>query len=128
MKTVTAAIAIKDQHIFLARRAKNQKLAGYWEFPGGKVEPNETLQECLVRELHEEFSVSSVANSIICQSIYHYDHGSIRLVGIEIEFESTNFQMLVHDRIEWVALDQLLQMKLAPADIPIAQYIMESYR
>ena len=97
MKTVTAAIAIKKQRVFLARRAQNQKLAGFWEFPGGKVEQQETLQECLERELREEFGVPSIVGATLCASIYHYADGSIRLVGIETAFLSTDFAPTVHD-------------------------------
>jgi 8-oxo-dGTP diphosphatase len=128
MKTVTAAIAIRDQSVFLARRAEDQKLAGFWEFPGGKVEPKETLQECLVRELREELGVSSKAGSVLCESIYHYDHGSIRLVAIETEFQSTTFKPTVHDQLDWVSLGELLDRRLAPADVPIAEFLVENFR
>jgi 8-oxo-dGTP diphosphatase len=128
MKTVTAAIAIKNKHVFLARRAQDQKLAGFWEFPGGKVEPDETLQECLIRELQEEFGVPSTAGAVLCESTFHYDHGSIRLVGIETEFGSTDFQPTVHDRLDWVPLEQVLHKQLAPADIPLAEFIVEHFR
>lgn len=127
MKTVTAAIAIRDKRVFLARRAQDQKLAGFWEFPGGKLEQQETLQECLERELREEFGVPSTAGVMLCESIYHYAHGSIRLVGIETALLSTEFEPTVHDQIEWVPLKQLTEMHLAPADIPIAEFILEHY-
>jgi 8-oxo-dGTP diphosphatase len=61
------------------------------------------------------------------QSIYHYDHGSIRLVGIETEFRSTDFLPTVHDRLDWVALTHLLQWQLAPADVPIAEFVVEHF-
>jgi 8-oxo-dGTP diphosphatase len=128
MKTVTAAIAIRDQQVFLARRAPDQKLAGFWEFPGGKVEPEETLQQCLVRELKEELGVASTAGAEICESIYHYEHGSIRLVGIDTVFGCTDFKPTVHDQLDWVPLEQLLQKQLAPADVPIAEFIVEHFR
>lgn len=68
MKTVTAAIVVRDRHVFLARRAVDQKLAGFWEFPGGKLEGDETLRECLVRELREELGVSSTAGTVLRES------------------------------------------------------------
>ena len=128
MKTVTAAIAVRDCHVFLARRAHDQELAGCWEFPGGKLEADETLHQCLVRELREELGVVSTAGAVLCESIYHYDHGSIRLLGIETEFGSIDFSPTVHDQLAWVPLDQLLLRQLAPADIPIAEFIVEHFR
>ena len=57
MKEVSAAIIIEDGKVLLARRAEGEKLAGYWEFPGGKREEDETIDECLVREIREELSL-----------------------------------------------------------------------
>ena len=53
MKVVTAAIAFRGDRILLTRRARGEKLAGLWEFPGGKLEEHETLQACLYRGLRE---------------------------------------------------------------------------
>lgn len=55
MIEVTAAIIEKDDKFLIARRAKGKHLAGYWEFPGGKIEADETAEACLYRELNEEF-------------------------------------------------------------------------
>lgn len=57
MKEVTAAIITKHNKVLIAPRAPEDKLAGKWEFPGGKTEHGETLQECLKREIREELDV-----------------------------------------------------------------------
>lgn len=54
MTTVTCAIIRKTGKVLIARRAAGQKLAGKWEFPGGKIEDGESAEECLKRELEEE--------------------------------------------------------------------------
>ncbi|MHB1654630.1 MAG: (deoxy)nucleoside triphosphate pyrophosphohydrolase [Desulfitobacteriaceae bacterium] len=59
MKEVTAAIILKNNKVLIAQRAPDDKLAGKWEFPGGKIEPGETPQECLKREIREELDESS---------------------------------------------------------------------
>ena len=59
MIEVTAAIIEKDDKFLIARRAKGKHLAGYWEFPGGKVEPGESPEGALVRELHEELGIET---------------------------------------------------------------------
>lgn len=125
MKLVTAAIIIKDQHVLLAKRKIGQKLEGFWEFPGGKIELNETPQSCLERELFEELGVASRAGTIIAESIYNYDHGSIKLMGIETILQEEDFKLSVHDKVEWVAIKDLTKYQLAPADIPIAKKIIE---
>jgi 8-oxo-dGTP diphosphatase len=126
-KTVTAAIAIRDKHVLLAKRAIGQSLAGYWEFPGGKLEPGETLQKCLERELLEELNIKTRAGAVFHENLYEYNNGAINLVGLETELLSDNFVLLVHDEIQWVKIVNLLDYKLAPADIPIAKKVKEHY-
>ena len=57
--------------------------------------------------------------------IYEYDHGAIKLLGIETKLKEQNFSLSVHDKIEWVLVQNLTSYNLAPADIPIAKKIME---
>jgi len=123
MKTVTAAIIIRNQKVLLTRRGPSEKLAGYWEFPGGKVEDGETLQECLERELLEELGVAAVVGEVMAKSEYHYDHGSFLLVGMYANLLSDDLKLTVHDSAEWVPIKGLLSYQLAPADIPIAEKI-----
>lgn len=59
MRKVIAAIFTKDGKVLIAQRAKKDALFGTWEFPGGKLEGNETDHECLQRELFEEFSIQT---------------------------------------------------------------------
>lgn len=126
MKSVTAAIIIKDDTVLITRRRPNQELPGHWEFPGGKIEKGETPQECLERELFEELGVKAEADKIIAESEYHYKHGSFRLLAILTTVEESNFSLKVHDKAEWAPLTSLLQYTLAPADIPIAQVIVDN--
>jgi mutator protein MutT len=65
MKVVTAAIIQGQGRFFVARRGSGEKLARLWEFPGGKVEPGETLQESLTREIKEELGIESL--KIVCK-------------------------------------------------------------
>jgi 8-oxo-dGTP diphosphatase len=125
MKKVAAAIAIENGKILIAKRAPHNKLAGYWEFPGGKVEGTETIAECIVRELLEELSIRCETGEIIKSSIYEYEHGCFEIIGIAVNADFSSAELVDHDEIKWVDIVDLLDNKLAPADIPIAQYIME---
>jgi len=124
MKIVTAAIIQEKNKLLLARRAPNEKLAGLWEFPGGKLEKNETLQACLERELQEEFGVITKSGKELTSSIYTYKHGSFKIVALESKIISGNLELRVHDQIQWVAIDKLLEIQLLPADIAIANYLI----
>lgn len=68
MKQVAAAIVFDDGKVLVTRRAAGQKLAGFWEFPGGKLEPGEDVQSCIVRELQEELGVASTAGEVLTVS------------------------------------------------------------
>ena len=123
MKVVTAAIIISDQKVLLTRRGRAEKLAGYWEFPGGKVEDGERLADCLRRELHEELGVDAVVGEVMAESEYHYGHGSFLLVGMYASLLSNDLKLTVHDKAEWVSVGDLLSYQLAPADIPLAKHL-----
>ena len=125
VKKVTCAIIRKETAVLLTRRGKGESLAGYWEFPGGKIEEDETPQRCLERELMEELQINSSAGRILIKNLYTYAHGTIELIAIETKINNYEFKLSVHDAVEWVDVNKLLNYQLAPADIPIAEKIME---
>jgi 8-oxo-dGTP diphosphatase len=125
VKLVTAAIITRDRKVLIARRGPGEKLAGSWEFPGGKVEDGESLQDCLVREMREELGVTVVVGEVVAETEYHYAHGAFRLVGLRTSLIDGEFKLTVHDRIEWVPTEDLLSYALLPADLPIAQRVQE---
>ena len=120
---VAAAVIKKDGRVLLARRALGEHLEYKWEFPGGKIEPGETPEECLQRELKEEFSIIALANTFIGESIFHYPDKSIRLLAYEVRWLGGDFVLNVHDKIDWVMQEALLEKDLAAADIPIARLV-----
>ena len=70
---VTAAILAKDNKIIIAKRGPNDRLANKWEFPGGKVEINETPEQCLKREMKEEFDIDVSVGEYLGSSIFSLD-------------------------------------------------------
>ena len=69
---VAAAVAERDGALLVTRRLRGTHLAGYWEFPGGKCDPGETLAECLVREMREELAVSVEVGPVILTTTHRY--------------------------------------------------------
>ena len=118
---VTAALIVKDGRILAARRAPGKHLEGHWEFPGGKLEENETPEGCLERELFEEFSISSRVGTYVGQSVYDYGEKVVRLLGYEVEHLSGDFELVDHDELRWLEIDQLADVIWAPADIPLVE-------
>ncbi|MGI1659493.1 MAG: 8-oxo-dGTP diphosphatase MutT [Desulfitobacterium sp.] len=125
MKDVTAAIIFRDNQVFIARRAPGEKHAGGWEFPGGKVEVGESPEECLRRELLEEFGVEVEVKEFVMESIYTYTQGSIRLLAYMVNILNGEPQLRVHDCYEWVNTGELLDYNLLPADVPIAHKLTQ---
>ncbi len=121
MKTVVAAIAVRDGKVLLARRKPGESNAGLWEFPGGTVKEGETPQRALEREIFEELGVRAKAGPVVARNEYRYPDGAIMLVAVQAELESADFKLTDHDLVEWVPLAELLRFDLSPADIPIAR-------
>ena len=123
-KIVTAGILQDAQgRVLLCRRALGQSHAGDWEFPGGKLEPGETLPECLTRELREELGIFAQVGLEIIDSEYQYSKGTIRLVALAVLAWQGELTVHVHDALAWVEITHLLDYALSPADIPIARHL-----
>lgn len=127
MKRVTAAILMKDSKVLIAQRPSSDPLAHKWEFPGGKVEAGETDEECLAREMSEEFGVQVAVHTFWAKSIYDYAEGSIELLAYFVEHISGRFELRVHDAIQWVTLAELNTFDFAPADQPIVDKLQTWY-
>lgn len=125
MIIVTAAIIRNGDTVLLTRRKQGQRMAGYWEFPGGKLEDGETLQSCLEREIQEELGWVVKAGKEVASNIHTYDRGDIYLVALETSIQSGSPTLIVHDAMVWVTVSDLLNYQLAPADIPIAEELVK---
>ena len=81
-KVIHVAIAIIincEQQILLARRQAHQSHSGKWEFPGGKVEPGETVEQALQREIKEELALTVTASEPFCEITHHYETETVIL-------------------------------------------------
>jgi 8-oxo-dGTP diphosphatase len=125
MKKVTAAILVKDGKILIAKRKAGDHQANKWEFPGGTVEQNETPQACLKREIQEEFGINVSVGRILGESIYHYDHGSIKLLAYRVHWKSGKIALNDHADYRWVSAKQLAEYDFAPADLPFVEKLLK---
>jgi len=126
MQDVTAAVIYNDGKVLLTRRASGEKHAGWWEFPGGKIEDGETPEHCLQRELMEELGITAVIGALVAESIFAYDAGAIRLLAYQTEIISGQLTLRVHDEYRWVDASKLCTFRLLPADKPIAEKLRET--
>lgn len=124
-KKVTAAILIEDKKILIAKRRLVDNLGGLWELPGGKIENNETVQECLQREMLEEFQITVTIGDYFTQSTYKYPHGEFKILAYEVFWENGEINPQVHDEILWVKIGQLKDFEFVAADRPIINEIIK---
>jgi len=124
MKQVTAAILINDGLIFIAKRKADDSSGEKWEFPGGTIEDGESPEDCLKREMEEEFEMGVSIGEYLGESIYLYDHGWIRLLAYRAYWESGNIVAKVHEDYQWVSKGELSNYLFAPADIPFVEKLM----
>ncbi len=121
MKKVTAAILVKDGKILIAKRKADDRLANKWEFPGGTIEPDETPQVCLKREMQEEFGITVTVGRFLGESVYHYDHGAIKLMAYRAHWKSGQLVLKDHAEYRWVQSAKLADYDFAPADMPFVE-------
>mgnify|MGYP001109704237 FL=1 len=124
MKEVVAAIIINFGKVLIAQRGKDQKLAGKWEFPGGKIESGETPEECLVREIKEELGVDIKVDAFFAENTYQYNTEAIKLLAYKAKWVDGEYKLTVHNQIKWVKSFELEAYDFAPADIPIVQKLI----
>lgn len=114
---VTAAIIENDGNILIAQRHRNDRMAGLWEFPGGKIEAGETPQQCLLRELREELEMEAIIGPFLGSSVHHYDHISIELIAYRAYWNGAPFSLLAHQACRWVPPSRLIDFCFTAADL-----------
>lgn len=123
---VVAALIKKNNDVLIARRSTgDENVLGKWEFPGGKVESNETEGHAIEREIKEEFELDIKANKYITNNVCEYPTKTVDLRLYECEYISGEFKLHDHSEYKWVNINELLNYDLAPADIPLAKYLKE---
>jgi 8-oxo-dGTP diphosphatase len=118
-EVVAAVLTQPDGRVLLAQRPPGKVYAGYWEFPGGKVEPGETLQAALARELHEELGIVVNPSCRWITRVFEYPHATVRLNFFRV-FE---WQGEPHPHegqvFSWQQPDAVEVSPLLPANFPI---------
>jgi 8-oxo-dGTP diphosphatase len=115
-KRSVAGLAIKDGKIFIAQRVPGGSLGECWEFPGGKVEGNESDEEALIREYQEEFNISIRVGRHIGNAEFKHKNILRKLNAYEVFFQSEEFTLCEHTDWRWATIDEVEQCNLADSD------------
>ncbi len=123
---VVAAVIERDGRILVAQRHSGLH-AGKWEFPGGKVEPGESPEAALRREIDEEFGVEISVGDRLVEVPFSVAGSSYLLVAYAARHRSGEYRPVDHHRIDWLAPDRLADLDLAPADVPVAAAVARRF-
>ncbi|WP_115684854.1 (deoxy)nucleoside triphosphate pyrophosphohydrolase [Corynebacterium senegalense] len=122
---VVGAVFTSGDKVFAARRGPGKSMAGKWEFPGGKVEPGESAEEALRRELLEELRVDAAVGSHLASTRHDTGDTVIVLSTFECELRGGTPTMTEHIALRWVPRSELHLLDWAPADVPTVQLLQE---
>lgn len=123
---VTAGVLRQDGRVLIGRRPEGGLLGGLWEFPGGKLEEEETLQGCLRRELAEELGIRVRVGDLIDVIEHAYTHFQVSVHAFQCRHQGGNIHPLEHAELRWVAIDQLDEYPMGKVDRVIAQELQSS--
>lgn len=121
MKEVAAAIIREQGKILICQRGKDDELPMLWEFPGGKLEEGETLEQCIVREIMEELSLEIKVISIYEKTIYRFNQNEIHFTFFNVEITSGDIILNVHNDAKWISAEGMKNYQFMPPDIEIVQ-------
>ncbi|MDO4161928.1 MAG: 8-oxo-dGTP diphosphatase MutT [Pseudomonadota bacterium] len=117
---VAAGLIMCDGKILIGQRKHGKDLEYKWEFPGGKLEKGETLEQCLERELQEEMQLQICVGRHFIDTTYDYDFGQVQLHCYWATCKSQDIPVVLeHEQYKWVSLSALKEYDFAPADKPI---------
>jgi len=124
-KLIAAAIIQKDDKVLIAQRAKKDAFCGLWEFPGGKLEDGETLEECLKRELYEELGIHAEVGDYFCTSTFYHKDTLFDMRVFKVLSYQGEIQLIEHSAIAWIRPSELSQYEFPEPDLPIVKLLQK---
>lgn len=115
---VVGAVIVRGSRILAARRGPSTRMAGMWEFPGGKVEPGESPRRALSREIDEELGCRILVGDEIVTTSHEDEVGRVTLTTFYCELVDGEPVCTEHAELRWLEPDDLPALDWAPADVP----------
>jgi 8-oxo-dGTP diphosphatase len=113
---VTAGILEENGRVLIARRKPGKHMGNKWEFPGGKIEPGETPEQSLARELQEELDVRARIGKLLCSTSWDGDGVSLELLVFRVDGFDGTPTLREHEELRWVMPRDLRSYNLADSD------------
>ncbi|WP_225747132.1 (deoxy)nucleoside triphosphate pyrophosphohydrolase [Corynebacterium sp. Marseille-P4611] len=124
---VVGAVFHDGQRFLACRKKPGKPLEGHWEFPGGKIEPGETPEQALAREIREELNLIAEVGQKVTTTTYEYDFATIELTTFYCTLVDGDLRLTDHDDTKWVTSTEAAHLTWAPADIPAVEAIAASH-
>lgn len=124
VKVVGAVIENENQEILCALRAPNMSLGNLWEFPGGKVEKDESLKEAIEREIKEELNCGIEYTGLFNDNTHEYETFIINLITVKCRLVNGTPTASEHSKLIWLKRENLVSLKWAPADVPAVEQLI----
>jgi len=118
---VTCAIITINHQLFVVQRSENMNLPLKWEFPGGKIEPNETEEECILREIKEELNIDITLVNRLKSSFFEYPTIAIELIPFIANYKRGEIKLKEHNQYKLLSKEELSSLDWAEADLPIVK-------
>ena len=118
---VSAALIFHGGKLLITQRHAASHLGGLWEFPGGKREPGETFEQCLVREIREELGVEISVGKLFEEIAHDYPEKSVRLKFFLCELISGETQPLDCAAVQWIEKSELAEFEFPAADAQLLE-------
>ena len=125
MVEVVAALIRRGNNFLICQRPENKERPLLWEFPGGKVEAGESLQQALIRECFEELAVILSVGELYIQVVHEYPDIKIRLSLFEAVIDKGKLINKEHKAISWIGQDEISLYKFCPADVDIIKKLSQ---
>ncbi|GAB2969482.1 (deoxy)nucleoside triphosphate pyrophosphohydrolase [Nocardioides montaniterrae] len=120
---VVGAVIVRDGLILCARRGPGGETGGLWEFPGGKLEPGETAQQALAREILEELGCAVAVGEHLTTTTHAYAGATVVLSTYHCTLGDGAPHATEHDELRWLAPADLGEVAWAPADVPAVELL-----
>ena len=127
MLVTACALLDADNRVLIAQRPPGKAMAGLWEFPGGKVEPGETPEDAVIREIAEELSVKVTKSCLAPLTFTSFDYPEFHLLMplyVCRRWEGTPVAR-EHSALKWVRANRLRDYPMPPADEPLISHLAD---
>jgi mutator protein MutT len=116
-----AVVMTQNNQVLIVKKDPDHKLAGLWEFPGGKLEAGESLEACIKREMQEELAVDVEMKELLVTYFYPLPRNTLKINAYFANPLSDQMTLMEHIDLRWVEIEALRAYDFVPSDLPVVE-------